>query len=74
MGDTHAWGRDKAGQPDIINSKSDILLLMSAIGGKADVREQPSECLLIARSGHSRIPAQASELFRYSPITANSCK
>ena len=26
---------------------------MSAIGGKADVRELPSECLLIARSGHS---------------------
>ncbi len=25
---------------------------MSAFGGKADVREQPSECLLIARSGH----------------------
>ncbi len=25
---------------------------MSAFGGKADVRELPSECLLIARSGH----------------------
>ncbi len=25
---------------------------MSAIGGKADVHELPSECLLIARSGH----------------------
>ncbi len=26
---------------------------MSAIGGKADIRELPSECPLIARSGHS---------------------
>ncbi len=26
---------------------------MSAIGGKADVRELPSGCPLIARSGHS---------------------
>ncbi len=26
---------------------------MSAFGGKADVRELPSECLLIAKSGHS---------------------
>ncbi len=26
---------------------------MSAIGGKADVRELPSVCLLIAKSGHS---------------------
>jgi len=26
---------------------------MSAIGGKADVRELPFECLLIAKSGHS---------------------
>jgi len=29
---------------------------MSAFGGKADVRELPSVCLLIARSGHSSIP------------------
>ena len=28
---------------------------MSAIGGKADVRELPSLCLLIAKSGHSRL-------------------
>ena len=28
---------------------------MSAIGGKADVRELPAVCPLIARSGHSRI-------------------
>ncbi len=27
--------------------------LMSAFGGRADVVVQPSECLLIARSGHS---------------------
>ncbi len=40
---------------------------MSAIGGKADVRELPSGCLLIARSGHavpinqqSAIPSEAS--------------
>ena len=28
---------------------------MSAFGGKADALERPSECLLIARSGHSSI-------------------
>ncbi len=28
---------------------------MSAIGGKADVRELPAVCPLIARSGHSRL-------------------
>ncbi len=28
---------------------------MSAFGGKADVRELPSECLLIATSGHSLV-------------------
>ncbi len=27
---------------------------MSALGGKADVRELPSGCLLIAKSGHSK--------------------
>ena len=30
--------------------------LMSAFGGKADVRELPSACPLIAKSGHSSIP------------------
>ena len=32
---------------------------MSAIGGKADIRELPSGCLLIARSGHSSAPSTA---------------
>ncbi len=32
---------------------------MSAIGGKADIRELPSGCLLIARSGHSAIRIRA---------------
>ncbi len=40
------------GKADIIRRKADIANLMSAFGGKADVRELPSECLLIARSGH----------------------
>ncbi len=31
---------------------------MSAIGGKADVRELPSECLLIAKSGHSGVQSR----------------
>ncbi len=35
---------------------------MSAFGGKADVIVQPSECPLIARSGHSRLTAG-----RFSP-------
>ncbi len=32
---------------------SQLAALMSAIAGKVDVRELPSECLLIATSGHS---------------------
>ncbi len=36
-------------------------VLMSAFGGKADVRDLPVICLLIAKSGHSSIPVQASE-------------
>ncbi len=32
---------------------------MSAFGGKADVRELPSGCLLIARSGHPENPHSA---------------
>ncbi len=38
-----------------------IALPMSAFGGKADIRELPSGCPLIAKSGHPRIPVQASE-------------
>ncbi len=48
----------------LFESEAFLRLRMSAFGGKADVRELPSECLLIARSGHSRIPVQASEKFR----------
>ncbi len=33
---------------------------MSAIGGKADVRELPAVCPLIARSGHSTVAADAT--------------
>ena len=79
MGDTHAWGRDKAGQPDIINSKSDILLLMSAFGSKADVRELPAVCPLIARSGHSpsinRYRSLAPRFWRWegSPHQESTC-
>ncbi len=35
---------------------------MSAIGGKADVRELPFGCLLIAISGHSSVPFNRSFL------------
>ncbi len=39
--------------------EADIANSMSAIGGKADVRELPSECLLIAISGNSSAPWRA---------------
>ena len=34
---------------------------MSAFGGKADVRELPSVCLLIARSGHLALPTDIED-------------
>ncbi len=37
---------------------------MSAFGGKADVRELPSECLLIAKGGHSRFAGKRSDADR----------
>ncbi len=40
---------------------------MSAFGGKADVRELPSECLLIAKSGHPTARSTTSGLVVLAP-------
>ena len=40
---------------------------MSAIGGKADVRELPPRCLLIARSGHPTAQNTASGMVVVAP-------
>ncbi len=45
------------------NRKENRAIRMSAIGGKADVRELPSECLLRATSGNLNIPVQATGQF-----------
>ena len=53
---------------------------MSAIGGKADVRELSAECLLIATSGHPALQrvdpkwGGSSGLIEVFVDTANNCK
>ncbi len=41
---------------------------MSAFGGKADVRELPSLCLLIAKSGHSSGPVFRHAVLDRDPL------
>ncbi len=56
----HEQGNSREHANSVVNARH---LRMSALGGKADVRELPSGCPLIAKSGHSSIQLPASVQF-----------
>ncbi len=47
---------------------------MSAIGGKADVRELPSGCPLIAKSEHSGVPSTYTAIWHFDTGACSTAK